>query len=435
MAINQAPMKFSLLFLLLFGVACSSLKRNTAAPGIALVNVTVVDVLNGSLIPGQAVIIEEGRITDVKPAAQFSTTRGIRRIDAKDKYLIPGLWDMHVHLELATKESLPYFLAYGVTGVRDMGTNSFDLVNTWRNEIEQGVQPGPRIVTPGPIIDGPFVVNGLRITELRVTVNTAQEARAAVDSLVRLGVDFIKVHQQISKDAYEALASQARKHSIPFVGHHPGSVTTKEVLTAGQKSIEHIVGIPEPDSGTYKLIREQGTSVTPNLLLIEKIARYKDPALQNDPRLKQLPASLIAHWKKQTEAWGADVDRIVVMMQDLKPIMLQRTAALRNAGIQLLAGTDLAIPYVFPGSSLHEELELLVSAGLSPVQALQAATINPARFFNKEGSMGSVQKGKDADLVLLNSNPLENISNAKDIHMVILKGRIFDRQMLDKMVK
>ncbi|HVG17305.1 MAG TPA: amidohydrolase family protein [Chitinophagaceae bacterium] len=425
-------MRIILCFLLslLFVVACSPVRKATVHGRIALTNVTLVDVLNGSLHPNKTVIVGGDRIIEIGTALNTRIEEGTSVIDAQGKYLIPGLWDMHVHLEMATKESLPFFIAYGVTGVRDMGAKSFDSIRQWRNEIKQGTQTGPHIIAPGPMIDGPFFVD-----VLRVTVNTPSEARKAVDSLVALGVDFIKVHQQISKDAYLALADQAAKHKIPFVGHKPASLPLQAVIKAGQSSIEHTLFTPDLNDTTISLLKDAGVFFTPNLLIIDKIARYNDSSLRNDKRLGQVSPILKQHWKKQTEAWGDNVSKTVEYMQSGMPGMQQQTASLQRAGVPLLAGTDLGVPYVYPGSSLHEELELLVSSGLSPLQALQTATINPARFFKKEHEMGSIQKGKRADLVLLNANPLENISNTKDINLVFFKGKVMDRKSLDAILR
>lgn len=420
---------FFLLYLLFFA-ACSPVRNTTARGRTALTNVTIVDVLNGSLFPNQTVIIDGDKIIKIGSTSNLRIDESTSVIDAQGKYLIPGLWDMHVHLELATIQSFPYFIAYGVTGVRDMGANSFDSIKQWRNEVEQGSQIGPHIIASGPMIDGPFFVN-----ELRVTVNTASEARKAVDSLVALGVDFIKVHQQLSKDAYLAVADQAAKHKIAFVGHKPASLPLQAVIKAGQSSVEHTLFTPDLNDTTISLLKDAGVFFTPNLVIIDKIARYNDPALQNDKRLDQVSAILKHHWKKQTEAWGDNVSSTVEYMQSVMPEMLQRTSALQKAGVSLLAGTDVGVPLVYPGSSLHEELALLVRSGLSPLQALQTATINPARFFKKEHEIGSIQKGKRADLVLLNANPLEDISNTKDINLVFFKGKVFDRKSLDAILR
>jgi hypothetical protein len=278
-------MRIIYLFLLsLFFLASCSTVRNTTAPGrTALVNVTIVDVSDGSLVPDQTVVIEGDKIIKIGSASDIRVDKHTSIINAKGKYLMPGLWDMHVHLEMSSKQSLPYFIAYGVTGVRDMGANSFDTIRQWRNEIEKGTQIGPHIVAAGPMIDGPFFVN-----ELRVTVTTPSEARRAVDSLVALGVDFIKVHQQISKEAYLALAAEARKHNITFVGHKPAALTTQEIIKAGQSGIEHVVFTPDLNDIAIAMLGKAGVSVTPTLLIIDKIADYRELKSGKDKRTNQI---------------------------------------------------------------------------------------------------------------------------------------------------
>ena len=385
-------------------------------------DVSVVDVVTGSVISNQTLVIQKHEITAMGNTNEISIPNNSKIVEGKGKFVIPGLWDMHVHLEIAGKKSLPFFIANGVTGVRDMGANSFALLKGWKEQIEKGLIIGPRIIAAGPMIDGPFVT-----TQLRVTVKTDAEARRAVDSLVALGVEFIKVHQQISKVAYLALADQARKDSISFAGHLPASVTVQEAMAAGQNSIEHIFGVPDTSSVAYSLIGKGETRVTPTLIFMQQLAKYHELSAMNDPRYNTLSPSLKAFWKTQLSGWGESVDKTIDLMKTLLPVMLSRTQSLNKAGVQLLAGTDLAGLYIYPGSSLHEELELLVTAGLSPLEALRTATINPAKFLKKENTMGTVQVGKSADIILLNSNPLENISNTKDIYMVIFNSILYDQ--------
>ena len=420
-------MKTYLLLFTISFITCScatSLKLSSESrkTKTAFTNVTIVDVDKGENIPHQSVIIQDGYIVEIGLTSNTELDENTRVIDATGKYLIPGLWDMHVHLEFSENDVLPIFVANGVTGVRDMGTNSFDTLSDWRTKVKKGELVGPQIITSGPMIDGPFFTD-----ELRITVQTEQEAREAVDSLISIGVDFIKVHQQISKEAYLAVADQAQEHNIPIVGHHPASVNTKELIEAGQKSIEHIFGVPGPDSGLYHVMEDKGVSVTPNLVIIDKIAKYDELAAINDTREKYISPKLLEFWDEQTEAWGENVESTIMTMKNLLPVMFERTSSLEEAGINLLAGTDFGVVNIYPGSSLHEELKLLVDAGLKPYEALQTATINPAKFLNQEERLGTVDIGKEADLVLLNSNPLEDISNTQDIFMVIVNGKIISQ--------
>lgn len=425
-------MKLTYITILTLMLLCSCVTSNIKSDSkpIAIVNTSIVDVENGFVLSNQTIIVEKDRITAISNSPDMVIPPNTSIINGQGKFVIPGLWDMHVHLEMATKSSLPLFIANGVTGVRDMGTDSFDTLMTWKSEINRGELTGPHILSPGPMLDGPFFTD-----ELRLTVNTAEEGLAGVDSLVNMGVDFIKVHQQISREAFFAVANQAQKQNITFVGHRPNVVNIPELVEAGQKGIEHIFSIPDTASVSYALLRENEVSVTPTLLLIEKIANYHTLSVETDPRANLISSSLIDLWKKQTEAWGMDIDRTVKMMNDLKPMMLERVRLLKDAGVEILAGTDLAVPFVYPGSSLHEELEMLVQAGLSPLEALQAATINPARFLNKQETVGSVKEGMSADLVLLDANPLDNISNTKNINVVIFKGKVFDQEEIKKILK
>ncbi|AHM58762.1 amidohydrolase [Flammeovirgaceae bacterium 311] len=402
--------------------ACVPTKHNEGATLTAIKHVAVVDVTNGTLLIDQTILIQEENILSVGPSSTIKIPVKTNIVDAQGKYVIPGLWDMHVHLDMAGEESLPYFIANGVTGVRDMGTDQLDTLKRWRREVEQGQRIGPHIITAGPMLDGPFFVDIFRIT-----VKTEDEARAAVDSLVAQGVDFIKIHQQITREAYFAAADQAQKHGISFVGHKPNVVSTLEVVEAGQKSIEHIIGIPDSSQVSFSYIKEKGAWVTPTLVLIDKLANYHSLVAEQDARMPFVSASLKEAWKKQTEAWGEGVDKTVSMMQEIKPLMLERTIQLHKKGVGLLAGTDLGVPYIFPGSSLHEELELYVKSGMSPLDALRTATINPAKFLKMEETIGSVQEGKIADLVVLDSNPLEDISSIRNIVTVVFKGRVYER--------
>ena len=392
---------------------------------LVIKDVSVIDVVTGSALSNQTLIIQDDLITAMGSSLETKMPDNFKIIDGKGKFVIPGLWDMHVHLEIAGEKSLPFFIANGVTGVRDMGANSFLSLKGWREQIDKGLLIGPHIIAAGPMLDGPFVT-----TQLRVTVKADAEARLAVDSLVALGVDFIKVHQQISKEAYLAVADQAKKHNISLVGHLPTSITIEEAIEAGQKSIEHIFGVPDTSSVGYSLISKSGTRVTPTLIFIQQIAKYHELSVLNDARYNTLSPSLRTFWKTQLSGWGESVDKTIDLMKTLLPIMLNRTELLNNAGVQLLAGTDLAGVYIYPGSSLHEELELLVTAGLSPLEALRTATLNPAKLFGTEQTMGHIQVGKKADLVLLNSNPLRNISNTKDIYMVIFNGYLYDQKKI-----
>src|SRR6266436_6548988 len=430
---------------------------------LALNNVTVVDVRTGDLQPEQTVILEGNHIASVGPSKLAKYPRNAPSMNCRGLFLIPGLWDMHVHLVFgdwfpgAQDISLPLFVANGITGVRDMGSE-LDIVQGWRNEIEAGRLTGPRIFTSGPMLDGPKP----RFPS-SVAIATPEDAHRAVADLKRRGADFIKLQSLIPRDAVFAIAEEAKKQEIPFEGHVPDSVRASEMSAAGMKSFEHLIGIFEGSSlaeddflkgnktegkflATYDVTRAAALAA-----ILAKNQTWQCPTLvwerggnlvdvsdfNKDTRVKYVPAS----WKNKTwkrftdeitQGYGADdlVTRKRFIEKELEVVGM-----LRKTGVPFLAGTDTpAGVHIFPGYSLHEELQRFVAAGFTPLEALQTATINPARFFGIEDQAGTVEKGKIADMVLLSANPLEDISNTQKIEAVILNGQYIRRADLDKML-
>jgi len=430
---------------------------------LILNNVTVVDVRTGDLQPEQTVILDRNHIASVGPSKSAKYPRNAPSVNCRRLFLIPGLWDMHVHLVFgdwfpgAQDISLPLFVANGITGVRDMGSE-LDIVQGWRNEIEAGRLTGPRIYTSGPMLDGPKP----RFPS-SIAIATPEDAHRAVTDLKRRGADFIKLQSLIPRDSVFAIAEEAKEQEIPFEGHVPDAVRASEMSAAGMKSFEHLIGIFEGSSpaeddfmkgnktegkflATYDVTRAAALAA-----ILAKNQTWQCPTLvwerggnlvdvsdfSKDTRVKYVPAS----WKNKTwkrfaqeitQGYGADdlVTRKRFIEKELEVVgMLHKT------GVPFLAGTDTpAGVHIFPGYSLHEELLRFVAAGFTPLEALQTATINPARFFGMEDQTGTVEKGKLADLVLLSANPLEDIANTQKIAAVILNGRYFYRAELDKML-
>jgi imidazolonepropionase-like amidohydrolase len=450
-------------FLLLIPV--STAKHNRKPALIVITHATVINPGTSSVQTNRTVVITGHRITSVADAAQFRSPKNARVIDATGQYLIPGLWDMHVHSAFGDwfpggrEIILPLFIANGVTGVRDMGGDAPVLLE-WRKQIADGEIIGPRMVISGPMLDGYLPDGKLRFPS-SIAITTPASAVAAVDSLKMQGVDFIKVQSVISRDAYLAAAAEAHQQGLPIVGHVPDKVRIREVVEAGQASIEHLMGIFEGCStqedefirgnGNLKLLLstqdQQRCDALTKLLAQNQI--WQVPTLawqrggtfldQRDLKHQPLDKYVPAYWRDVT--WRRFTDEMMpdllrdplALRQEYFTRNLQIVGALHHAGVPFMAGTDTAPGvYIMPGFSLHDELANFVEAGFTPMEALQTATSNPARFLGTEASSGSVEPGKIADLVLLSANPLEDIRNTQKITVVIADGRLFDRAKLDQ---
>ena len=392
------------------------------SPDVAFVDVTLIDVVAGVEKPGMTVVVSRNRIVRVGPAKEISLPDSTKRIQASGKFLIPGLWNMHVHLGNATEAALPALVASGVTTVRDMGSPDYGTLKRWSIEALTGQRIGPRIFAAGPIVD-----SGVPDAN-RYIVNNPEEGRRAVDDLARQGVDFIKVHEHLSRETYFAIAYEARLLGIPFAGHVPVgpngfAVSAIEASNAGQKSLEHFYGIPfAPDDPTVPemlaAFRRNGTWVCPTLIVFWNRAHFKELNAGRASIVKQVAPSLVSFWDGQLKEFSPD--------EKVPNILLSvRTAEIKilaTAHIPLLAGTDLGFAYVLP-SDLSKELELMVDAGLTPMEALRTATINPAIFMNRDSEMGSINEAKIADLVLLDDDPIQNIHAIEHVDGVMANGK------------
>ncbi|MEK6325324.1 MAG: amidohydrolase family protein [Acidobacteriota bacterium] len=447
-------------------------KQNRQPRPLMFTHVTVIDATGAPANSDMTVMIFGDRITELGKTREVRLPKDAQVVDATGKFLIPGLWDMHVHWYL--KNYLPLFIANGVTGVRIMW--GLQLHNQWRKEIETGTLLGPRFVIASSIVDGPNPV-----WPGSVSVSNEAEARQAVIKAKRDGADFIKVYSRLSREAFLAIADETKKQGLPFAGHVPQSVTPAQASDAGQKSIEHLTGIltacssreeelakrredaaanlasgqrtPSPANSRsltrlmletfnaekaadlFARLKRNQTWQCPTLTVLRSTASLDDPNLGSDPRLKYMPPSMRTQWDptkdfrfKQRTAEDFELARLVYKRQ------VEVVGAMRRAGVEFLAGTDALNPYCFPGFSLHDELVLLVNAGLTPMEALQAATLNPARFLGKEKELGTVEKGKVADLVLLEANPLKDIRNTQKINAVTIRGKLIPKSELEQML-
>jgi imidazolonepropionase-like amidohydrolase len=330
---------------------------------------------------------------------------------------------MHVHLYY--KQYLPLFVAFGVTGVQDMGSD-FSKVSAWRDEIEKGAAAGPHIITSGPPVDGGTSED----PKLPLLVaRNADQARVAFDQLYKMDVDFIKVLSRLPRDAYFALAEQARHWDLRLVGHIPTNVTAQEAVEARQKSLEHLFGVTKSVSSEADAIKFferctlTGIRVDPTLVLWLRMAHMDDTKLMTDPQLQVIPASIRNTWPDVSD----DPTSLKIQIWRIYRLV----ALAKRAKTEILAGTDTGDPYVIPGAALDDELEQLVAAGLTPREALESATLAPARFFETEKEMGAIEKGKLADMVLLNGDPLNDIRNVRKVEAVFTHGRVYARKDLD----
>lgn len=411
------------------------------AQPLAFTDVTVIDGTGAAAQHDMTVVVADGRIVTVARTATATVPRDARVVNGAGKVLIPGLWDMHVHLTAPGEVALPALLARGVTGVRDMG-GSLKVLRRWQSGVRAGTLLGPRIVAAGPILDGP-PARGVRG---RRAVATAEEGVQAVRELKGEGVDFIKTHSLLPRDAYFAIAAEAKRQGLAVCGHVPNEVRLDEAIAAGQQTIEHLVGASLACSTREAELREhlheeeKGLSnASPDLsAYVDARLRVDSEALQSYSKAKATAvfARLAEHhvWQCPTlvtlraaTVHGAQGERIFA--QDLALVR-----SMRRAGVAFLAGTDLGFTGIRPGVSLHDELALLVRAGLTPMEALQASTRNAARVVGMERTLGTVETGKVADLVLLDGDPLDDIRNTTRIRAVVVNGRLLDRAALDKLL-
>ena len=455
-------MKQALRCLLIAGLSWIS-PAQSKPPSVTINNITIIDVTGGPPTQHRTVIVREGKIEDIHYFQSAPAKSKDRQINGTGKFLIPGLWDMHVHTAFgdwfpqAKQISLPLFIANGITGVRDMG-GDLAILQQWRSEIDAGTQIGPRIVMSGPMLDGPKP----RFPS-SVAITTPEDGRHAVDDLKRRGADFIKLQSLIPRDAVFAIADEARKLGLTFVGHVPDSVRTSEASNAGQKSFEHLIGIfegsspledkfltgpktesqflstydPQRAAALFTLLAKNQTWQCPTLVWERGGNLIELSDFSHDSRAKYVPA----YWKNVT--WKRFTDQVMhefntddlATRRKFVEKELEVVNQMHHSGIPFLAGTDTASGvYIFPGFSLHEELQRFVAAGFTPLEALQTATLNPARFLGMEDRLGTIEKGKLADMVLLDANPLEDIRNTQKIAGVFASGRYFSRADLDKML-
>lgn len=416
------------------------------SPALAFKDITVVDATDPSPRAHQTVVILGNRILAVGHVDSVVVPAGARVVRGAGKYLIPGLWDMHVHTVFpGGRKVLPLYVVNGVLGVRDLA-GDWSQILAWRREIAAGSLTGPRLLASGPYLEGGDV------PIVHFTTRTPEEARAAIDSLLAMGVDVIKLHGQLTRETYLAAALYAKRLGLRVAGHVPSTISVAEASDGGVGSIEHMLQIPisctpaeslalvprfpvqrvvgrcssQDMAPLFARLVRNGTWVVPTLTAAYEVAHWPKIDLPGDAFARYLPDTL----KKY-------VASIFPMLPDIPPDAdmvgmqlfakrLALVAELHRAGVGVLPGTDAPLRNSPPGFGLHEELRLMVQGGMRTFDVLRAATLEPVRYFGMLDSLGSIAPGKVADLVVLTASPLENIENTRRINAVVANGRLID---------
>lgn len=423
---------------------------------IAFVNVNIVPMDTERVIPNQTVVIRQGRISVVGDAKRIHIPKNAIKIDGRGKYLMPGLVDMHVHLEYFDRDAqLLLFLAAGVTTVRNMDGRSNIL--EWRKRIADGSLLGPTIITAGAILEGkPPARND------NLVVETPAQAIAAVTEQKQAGYDFIKVYHTLNQETYQAIIKTAKQNNLVVAGHVPRSIGLRSALAAGQKSIEHLEGYADEIEADDSPIRSQRSWLkrffsfkTDNRKIRDIVEATHQANVWNVPTLieKQrsaLPADTVQSLLKRPEMnylppetagiWSQTNMRVTsrmsledsVKLSEGEAMQKRLLKALHDGGARLLIGTDTPNAFVIPGFSVQEELQNFVAAGLTPYQALKAATRDAADFVGKSDEFGTITVGRRADMILVEGNPLENITSVSRRIGVMSRGRWLAASELQK---
>jgi len=454
----------SILLIALF--SCENEK--TKSYDLVIYNAQIIDAENESISENQSIFISEGEIVEVRKSIENEKFAADRLIDAGGKFVIPGLWDNHVHfrggdtLVEENKDLLPLFLAYGITTVRDAGGDITPSVMEWKDQIANSELDGPRIFSSGPKLDGdkPAWPGSIKVAN-------EDDIVAALDSLENLEVDYVKTYDgNLSADNYYNIIEETEKRGLKVTGHMPMSADFMKAISLGLDGAEHMYyplkacspaadsltkldlgyGMIEPLIDTYDpelaaevfaKMSEENVYVTPTLYIGKTLAEILDVDHQQDSLLNYIGPGIQKTYQDRVEGAKRAKASGSKMREKMEEISVRMIEPLQNAGVKLLAGSDCGAfnSYVYPGESLHGELNALSRAGLSNAQVIKTSIINGPEFLDLGDKYGSVKEGKVADILILDENPLESIDYLKKIKTVIKSGKVYDREKLNTMLE
>ena len=440
--------------ILLAGIACLP-TRVLAQGAVAIQNVTVIPMTDRGPLAGQTVIVRGGRIAAIGPASTVRVPAGAATVDGKGKYLIPGLFEMHGHMSKTRASALGLYVVHGVTTLRDQGSEHAEVLR-WRREVRAGTRVGPRMLIAGPYLESLRNIERMRrdppesrvepFERARIPIGSPADARRVIDSLAALELDHFKIRTAQDRDTYLALGAAARARGKRLVGHVPFE-SPALFLESGQSGVDHVFSmaldsLPRDERMAFwRQLAARDVGVVPTIVTAtESVLRPLEyfQALVSDtgsavhPLRRYVSAFMVLDWREQAEEL---TPQRRTFFERLLPTSLKHIREMREAGVRIMAGSDVAVLNIFPGASLHEELRLFVdSVGMNPMEALASATWKPAEWLGLADSVGTIETEKAADLVLLDGNPLDDITNTRRIAAVVLRGRLYRRRDLEALL-
>jgi imidazolonepropionase-like amidohydrolase len=424
---------------------------------LAIRNVTVIPGNGVPPIKDATVLIRDDYIAAIGPAAETVVPTGARVIEGRDKFLVPGFIEMHAHLSKTRASALGLFIANGVTTVRDMGGDHEELLR-WRQEVRTGKRIGPRMLIAGPYLESARNLERMRkdppekriepFERIRIPVGSPAEARRIVAELASREIDFLKIRTVQDRETYLALNEAANAHGIPLVGHVTG-IPPEVVLQAGQDGVEHAF-YPSLENKTreerlavWRKFADRHVAIVPTLVTLfegtfpatERLRTItEDEEGKIEPRRAFLSKYLVLDWREQVEE--ATDQRRQLLRKIWDDLVRRDLREMHEAGMDVLVGSDVGVLNIYPGYSIHDEMALFVSElGMTPAEVLERATSRSARFLRILDSVGTVERGKVADLVLLDADPLQDIRNTKGIAAVIVRGTLYDEQGIKQLLE